>query len=458
MSGKHIKQQGKNIFGGESFSENADAEVDSRAAAARRLWIVTELYYPEETSTGYYLTKIAEGLANDFQTKVLCGQPNYSARGTLAAKREIHRGVEIFRSFSARLDKNVIAFRIVNMLSLSVGVFFKALLKFRKSDAVLVVTTPPLLPFATAFAAAARRADYTLLIHDNYPEILIAAGKTAPDSLLVRFLDFCNRRLYKNARKIIVVGRDMGEAVEKKIGTRKSSSAESNGENKARITGNEKSKIAFIPNWAELEQVAPRPRRENSLLEQLNLIDKFVFLYAGNMGYPNDLESIAWCAERLKEDERFHFIFLGAGVKRKWLEREAAEKHLKNITILAPRPRAEQIIFLNACDVALVSLIKKMRGVSMPSRTYNILAAGKPILAMTESGSELARVIDEEAVGWCVPPAEPRQLLQKIEDIFEKRGELSAMSRRARAAALDKYSMLLAIKRYKTNLTDKCVR
>ena len=55
-----------------------------------RLWIVTELYYPEETSTGYYLTRIAEGLADGRDVKVLCGQPTYSARGIVAAKHEVH--------------------------------------------------------------------------------------------------------------------------------------------------------------------------------------------------------------------------------------------------------------------------------------------------------------------------------------------------------------------------------
>jgi colanic acid biosynthesis glycosyl transferase WcaI len=114
----------------------------------RNLWVVTELYYPEMTSTGYYLTKIAEGLAGDFNVKVLCGQPNYSVRGTRAKKREVHANVEIFRAFGTTLDKNNIPFRVVNMLTLSISIFFKAIRYFEKGDQVLVVTTPPSLRFA----------------------------------------------------------------------------------------------------------------------------------------------------------------------------------------------------------------------------------------------------------------------------------------------------------------------
>lgn len=396
----------------------------------KTLWVVTELYYPEETSTGYYLTRIAEGLADEFNVKVLCGQPNYSARGIRAPKREIHKNVEIFRAFGTTLDKNVILFRIINMLTLSLSSFFRAIFQFKKGDRVLVVTTPPSLPFIAAFAALFRGANYVLLIHDNYPEILCAVGKAKPDSFFVNALNFFNRWLYKYAGKIIVVGRDMKELVGEK-------------------TSGLDIPIETIPNWAELEQVEPAPRFCNKLLKELNLNDKFVFLYAGNMGYPNDLESIVWCAKKLKEDERFQFIFLGAGVKKSWLEREVSEKNLKNITILAPRPRSEQKEFLNACDVALVSLVKQMWGVSMPSRTYNILAAGKPILALTEKDSELARVVEEDAVGWIVPPNEEKILLETILRIYETRETLAEKSANARKSALEKYSLEKAVSGYR---------
>lgn len=397
------------------------------------LWIVTELYYPEETSTGYYLTRLAEGLTGDFQIKVLCGQPNYSARGTKAPKHETHKGVEIFRAAGTTLDKNVIIFRLVNMLTLGISIFFKALRHFRKGEKVLVVTTPPSLPFITALACLLRGAGYVLLIHDNYPEILIAAQKAKENSLLVDTLNFFNRWLYKYASKIIVCGRDMHELVGKK-------------------TEGLDIPVETIQNWAELENVKPLPRAENRLLKELRIEDKLVFLYAGNMGYPNDIESIIVCAEKLKNDARFSFVFLGAGVKRKWLEKVIEEKSLTNVRLLAPRPRSEQNDFLNAGDVAIVTLVKKMWGVSMPSRTYNILAAGKPILALTEKDSEINRVVEEDYVGWTVPSNEPERLLEKIFEIYESRDEFAEMSRRARRSALEKYSLETALEKYRAAL------
>jgi glycosyltransferase involved in cell wall biosynthesis len=399
-------------------------------AEERRLWVVSELYYPEETSTGYYLTRIAEGLADDYDVKVLCGQPTYSARGIVAPKHEHHKGVEIFRASGTTLDKNVIAFRLINMLTLGLSVFYRALRSFRAGDKVLVVTNPPSMPFVVALAALLKGASFILLIHDNYPEILIAAGKSKPDSVVARTTSFLNRWLYKYASKIIVVGRDMHELLMRK-------------------TAGLDIPIVTIPNWAELESVAPSPRSDNELLRELGLMDKFVFLYAGNLGHPNDLESIVECANILRDRSDLHIIFLGAGVKRKWLESRVSELGLDNITILDPRPRSDQPVFLNACDVALVSLVKNMVGVSMPSRTYNILAAGRPVLALTEEGSEVARVVREDQVGWIVPPGDPAALAAAIVEISDNRDLLPAMGEAARTSALKKYSLDAAIEKYR---------
>jgi len=399
-----------------------------------RVWIVSELYYPEETSTGYYITRTAEGLADEFDMNVLCGQPTYSARGRRAPSKETHKNVKIKRCVGTTLDKNVIVFKLVNILTLTLSIFFNAVFRFKKGDTVMVVTTPPSLPFITAIACFLKRAKYILLIHDNYPEIAIASKMVKPGSFIVRVMQRLNRFLYKRAWRIIVVGRDMKVLLEKKI-------------------GKEDEKIFTIPNWAELETVHPLPRDENPLLEELNLKDKFVLLYAGNMGYPNDIESIIESAEQLKEKRGIHFLFLGAGVKRRWLEKAVKERKLENVTLLNPKPRSEQTVFLNACDVGFVSLVSGMWGVSMPSRTYNLLAAGKPMIALTDAGSEIEMVLNDDSVGWSIPPSAPDKLTEIVLEAYSKREEFAEISGRARQAALEKYSLDAALDKYRKVFT-----
>lgn len=402
-------------------------------SADNTLWVLTEVYYPEEMSTGYYLTSIAEHLAKTRKVNVITGQPKHMARGIRAPKRETHNGVDIFRAWGTTLDKNVMAFRLINMLTIGLSIFLYSLRHFKQGDQVLVVTAPPSLPVTTALAALMKGASYTLLVQDSYPEILVAVGSAKPDSAFVSFVHRVNRWVYKHAAKIIVMGRDMNELFQKK-------------------TAGLDIPIVTIPNWADLETIEPLPRDDNALLKELALQDKFVLLYAGNIGHPTDVETIIATADRLRDREELHFLFIGAGVKKRWLDETVKKRELDNVTVLAYRPRSEQTIFLNACDVGLVALIKGMWGTAMPSRTYNIMAAGKPIIALTDEGSELARVIDEDGIGWHLRPGDPEALERAILGAFDARADLAAMGKRARTAAEAKYSTAAACEAYREAL------
>lgn len=397
--------------------------------SSETLWILTEVYYPEEISTGHYLTAIAEGLSASRVVKVITGQPKHMSRGRRAPKHEVRKGVEVFRVGGTTLDKNVLVFRLLNMLSIGVSVFLKSLRLFGKGDHVMVVTAPPSLPVTTAIACLIRGSRLTICVQDSYPEILVAVGASKPESFFVNSAHLINRWVYKHTSKIIVMGRDMNELFVRK-------------------TAGLDVPIVTIPNWADLETIYPRARAENALLKELGLEDKFVFMYAGNIGHPTDVETIIDCAEKLLDRSEFHFVFIGEGAKKPWLECETRRRKLANVTVLDYRPRSEQIVFLNACDVGLVALIKGMWGTAMPSRTYNIMAAGKPVLALTDENSELARIIDEEGIGWHIVPGDPNLLAATIKKLYENRGVMKQMGARARDAALLKYSAAAAVKSY----------
>lgn len=415
------------------MGETPSQQINFSKTHENTLWVLTEVYYPEEISTGYYLTSIAEGIAANREVKVITGQPKHMSRGMRAPKRETRNGVEIFRVWGTTLDKNVMAFRLTNMLTIGLSVFFHSIKHFKRGDRILVCTAPPSLPVTTTLATLMKGAGLTLLVQDSYPEILIAVGSAKQDSLFVNLVNHINRWVYKYATNIVVMGRDMNELFQKKA----------EGLDVPIVT---------IPNWADLETIHPTPRSENPLLKELGIEDKFVFMYAGNIGHPTDVETIIGAAELLLDDDRFRFVFIGAGAKKKWLDDTVAAKKLTNVTILDYRPRSEQNIFLNACDVGLVALIKGMWGTAMPSRTYNIMAAGKPILALTDKGSELARVIDEDGIGVHLKPGDPTALKEAILSMYQSRDELGKMGERAREAALAKYSTEIAVEAYRKAL------
>ena len=386
-----------------------------------RIWVVSELYYPEDTSTGYYLTRIAEGLAERATepVHVLCGRPSYALRGVKTAKTETHQGVKIRRCWGTTWNRNRLVLRLVNLLTLSLSMFLQAVWRLKRNDRVLVVTNPPLLPFVISWACRIKGAKCVLLIHDIYPDVAVAAGLLKPTSLLARLMDSAVCRLYQTVDEIIVLGRDMRELVRKKL---------PGGSDRVRI----------IPNWADTDVIQPR-LGENRILRQQDLSGKFVVQYSGNMGRSHNLEAVVACAEALPDHAEIHFLLAGSGAKKSWLRQTVKDKNLANVTVLDRVPRDDLPELLTAGDVALISFVPGMAGISVPSRLYNMLAAGMPILALANDHSEVANVINEEQVGRVIAPTDALGFQNAVLELAANPETRYEMSRRARLAAETTY-------------------
>ena len=248
-------------------------------------------------------------------------------------------------------------------------------------------------------------------------------------SFVVRFLNVLHRSLYRNSDRVVVLGRDMLRLVHRKLGI-------------------EAGNVSTITHWADSDQIMPLDRNNNLLLRKLKLEDKFVIQYSGNMGRTHDLEVLIRCARILQQDLGIHFLFIGTGAKEHWLRKATQDLGLGNVTILPPQPRTELAQSLNACDLAVISFVKGMSGVSVPSRMYNILGAGKPILAIADADSELAQVILEAHVGWLVQPGAEEKAVQAIREAASNKVLLEEMSQRALAIVLKQYTKLQVMDRY----------
>ena len=391
---------------------------------------MSELYYPELTSTGYFLTGLAEGLAESNEVSVLCGQPSYWARGVRAPAQEMRNGVDIKRCGATTLDKNVLLFKIINMMTISLSIFISALLSFRDDDIVIAVTNPPLLPYLSSVACRARGAHFVLLVHDVYPEVLSRLGVLKPGSMAERILDSASRWLYESTSRILVLGRDMKKIISGKLSS-----------------GQER--ISVATNWASTEAILPQDRYKNKLLGKLRLNDKFVVQFWGNMGRPHCIEDLVDAAQLLASDPTIHFLLIGWGTKKSWAIKEKQVRGLENLTILDPPAREDSCDVQNACDIAINTLISGMTGISVPSRTYNAMAAGKPVLAVCDPDSELATMVNEEGIGWVVAPGHPDLIAAILQKAKCDQSALEDMSSRARKAVAAKYTRDHVLQIYK---------
>jgi colanic acid biosynthesis glycosyl transferase WcaI len=310
---------------------------------------------------------------------------------------------------------------MVRMSTITLSMFFVALFRIRRGDSILAVTNPPSVPILAAILSLFRRVPYSLLVHDVYPEILAACGLTSRSAISYRALEKISRSVLRRAEVIYCIGRDMSAHLAQARG-------------KGTSDG-----IEVIPLWADCTEIRPEPRSTNRLLIELGLTDKLVVLYAGNMGHPHDIETLAQAMKRLEFDDRIHFLFIGSGPKRKLLERMVS-RGSKNITLLPPRPRSEQNEFLNACDIAILSLVPGMLGLAVPSRTYNLMAAGKPIIALVSERSEVAMIVREQEIGWVVEPGDVEKAVLAFQAAGANRQLLIEMGAKARMIAETMYS------------------
>jgi glycosyltransferase involved in cell wall biosynthesis len=378
------------------------------------------MFAPEETSTAHYMTGIAEALAKVFPVSVLCVQPTYSRRGTMAPRRELLNGVHIIRCRSTAYDRGNLLLRLLNLITISASIWLASLIRLRRGDLALVVTNPPLLPLLIQITCLLKRARCIVRLDDIYADEMVAAGMLRKDSLKYRFMTLCSRWLYRKADRLIVLGRDAKGLVRQRASLHDR-------------------KVQVIPNWSDCAEVFPMPRAGNALLRDLGLSSRFVVLCAGNLGRLQAIEALAEAATLLRENDRIHFLFIGSGARKAWLEEQKSSRGLKNVTVLGPRPRQEQNLFLNACDIGTTALISGMRGVAIPSRLYNLLAAGKPVLVIGDPESEAALVVHEERVGWVASPDSPEEIARFVLSASQAPEMLSKMSCGARRLAESRF-------------------
>jgi glycosyltransferase involved in cell wall biosynthesis len=395
----------------------------------KNICIITEIYYPEETSTSHILTNIAEGIADEFKVQVICGPSDYTGTVIEAPKSEIHNNVRIERCNIVKFNKNNIFKRILRSLLISMLLTLKAFLKINRNDTVLVVTNPFTIVFFISWVCRLKKADLVILVHDVFPNNLLAANIINKDSILYAVLDRLTCYAFKQAKSIIVIGRDMRELLKRKI-------------------GNDAIQIDVICNWADVNEIIPAEKELTELYKKMNLTDKFIVLFAGNLGRVQGIEYLVEAAEKLKTEE-VHFVFIGNGAKVPAINELILSKRIENICLIGNLPRSEQKDFLNACDVGIVSLAPGMFGLGVPSKAYNIMSAGKPIIAMVEQNSEIGLLVREEKVGWVVPPGDSDGLITAIREAKDNPLRLRTIGTRARKVAESKYSREKIIDNYK---------
>jgi glycosyltransferase involved in cell wall biosynthesis len=332
------------------------------------------------------MAAISEHVAREADVLVLSGTTG-SAAAPSAGKPEV---VEI-RNWMP--GKAALLKRALAELLFTARTFVAMLVRLRRGDVTLTVPAPFMLPYAFTLAAKLKGARSVLIMHDLYPDVLVMAGLLKPESWLAKAMHALNGPMFRALDAVVIIGRDTEKLL-------------------LRYRGMTPDKLRFIPNWATLAPGVRAVDPDNSYRRPLSA--RFVVGLSGNLGFTHDPVIVFEAARLLRDNSDIHFLLSGWGVGFEQLEAMQAEAKLPNVT-LVDRVEDEQLeTFLSAADAWIIPYRKNVAGVSVPSRFYNLLAIGRPVILVSEVDAEAALTVTEHDVGWVVTPGRADELAEVV--------------------------------------------
>jgi colanic acid biosynthesis glycosyl transferase WcaI len=361
--------------------------------------LISQYYWPESFGAGVWTAELAEWLrARGHTVSVITGFPNHpdgvifpEYRGKVF-QTELHNGVRVVRTWVYATPRTRSLWqRVLGQASFSATLLL-GLFAIPRAD-VVWYASPPLPGAITAWVLARLHgAALAMNISDLEPERSVALGLFASRHV-VRILRAIERFSYRHANRICVLSQGTREWLIER--------------------GVPAAKIEITPNWADGDFIRPSPRSESLRMELGIGDDEFVVLYSGNMGYTmSDLEGVVEAARALAPEKDIRFVLAGDGVRRKSIE--ALSRGLNNVRLLPIQTHERYPRLLAAADLCLVILNREGTYTSVPSKTYSIMAAGRPFIALSESGNDIVRVAQDAGCGAHVLPGDVPSLVQAI--------------------------------------------
>jgi colanic acid biosynthesis glycosyl transferase WcaI len=374
-----------------------------------KIVIVSQHYPPDPSTTAAIMSEIAEHLAREHQVLVLSGTPGSLTNGSAPPGRPAV--VEIKNRIPA---KAALMRRAAAEAMFAIRAFVALLKRSKRGDAVITVTAPFMLPYAVAAATRLSGARSALIMHDLYPDVLVMSGLLKQTSVVASVIRGLNALMFRALDVVITIGRDTERLL-------------------LRYRGVTPEKMRFIPNWATLAR-AVRPVEPGNPY-RIGLATRFVVGLSGNLGFTHDPDIVFEAARFSREDPNIHFLLSGWGIGFERLRQLQAEARLENVTLVDRVADGQLEQFLSAANVWLIPYRKNVAGVSVPSRFYNLLAVGRPVILVSEPEAEAALTVTENNLGWVVRPGRADDLAKAIRVASVSAN--SSMAERAVAVAGD---------------------
>ena len=406
-----------------------------------RLLILSIQYAPEFTSNAIVITGLAQQLAaRGHRVTVLAGTPHYQLPRVPAGyawrpfRREVIEGVKVIRcwAFPKSLGKiaKLLNYGSFTLTSLAAGIITE------RPDAVMVVSPPFWLGFNALILRSLRRCPVIYNAQDLFPDAYLASQEVKP-GLVARAMGGLMDHIYRSVDRITVITDSFAEAIAAR--------------------GIDRGKMATIPNFVDNTAVTPLPRA-NSFRQRLGLDDRFVVMYAGNIGYTHGTELLVDAAAKLAAIPDLHFLVIGGGSKQLDLVNLARERGLANMQFLPTQPREVLPEMLAIANVYVMTSKPGVGRTSFPGRIYNSLLAARPVVASVDANSDLAQVLRRSGAGMVTAPGNVEALCGALTTLYHDAALRERLGRSGAEFMARCYSPQAVVERYETLLKELAAR
>lgn len=249
-----------------------------------------------------------------------------------------------------------------------------------RRPAAIISMSPPLTLGLTGWLAARLRFTTAIFnIQDVFPDAAIETGAIT-NTRIIAAARWLERVSYQRSDVVVVLSDDLRNNVVAKVSPR------------------HVNKVKVIPNFVDADRIVPMDRM-TAYRSELNIGEELVVMYAGNVGYSQSLTMLLYAAKQMPH---ITFVINGDGAARVDLESQATG--LSNIRFAGYQPRERVGEVLASGDIHVVPLRTGLGAVSVPSKTYSILAAARPVVAAIDAGTEVTRILEQSGAGVSVTP------------------------------------------------------
>lgn len=394
-------------------------------------------FEPEQAASSYIWQNLSESFARSGMDMVV--YTPMPTRGVADDVRKYYKSHRIEKKYDGHLTihrfslygegKNPVlrAFRYVlqGIIQFNRAVFAK---DARQCDVMFIASTPPIQGALAAVIKKFRKTPVVYNLQDIFPDSLVGTGLAKKGGLLWKIGRVVENFTYRNADKIIVISEDFKRNIMAK--------------------GVPEEKIEVVYNWVDEEAVVDVPRSENVLFDRYGLDrSKFYVTYNGNIGLTQNMDMLMEVAKELKAKEEIHFVLVGEGAYKDSLSRIIKEHNIKNVTLLPFQPYEEISHVFSLGDVSLVISKPGVGSNSVPSKTWSIMSASRPVLANFDE-NELKTIIADNNCGIFTKAGDKDAFKAAIIKLYGDRELCKEMGKNGRQFVMDNLTKEVGTQKY----------